>query len=350
MKKVLILGVNGFIGHHLSKRILETTDWEVYGMDMNQDRVADLLANEQYKRRMHFFEGDITINKEWVEYHVKKCDVILPLVAIATPSTYVKEPLRVFELDFEANLPIVRAAAKYGKHLVFPSTSEVYGMSHDSEFDPENSELVYGPINKPRWIYACSKQLMDRVIWGYGMEGLNFTLFRPFNWIGAGLDSIHTPKEGSSRVLTQFFGHIVRGEAIQLVDGGHQKRAFTYIDDGVDALMKIIENKGGKASGQIYNIGNPANNHSIRELAGMMLDLAAQYPEYAEGAKQVRVTETSSGAYYGAGYQDVQNRVPKIDNTRSDLDWAPRTTMADALRHIFDAYRGQVGEARALVD
>lgn len=349
MKKVLILGVNGFIGHHLSKRILETTDWEVYGMDMNMDRIADLLANEQYKRRMHFFEGDITINKEWVEYHVKKCDVILPLVAIATPSTYVKEPLRVFELDFEANLPIVRAAAKYGKHLVFPSTSEVYGMSRDGEFDPENSELVYGPINKPRWIYACSKQLMDRVIWGYGMEGLNFTLFRPFNWIGAGLDSIHTPKEGSSRVLTQFFGHIVRGEAIQLVDGGHQKRAFTYIDDGVDALMKIIENKGGKASGQIYNIGNPANNYAIRELAGMMLDLAAQYPEYAEGAKQVRVTETSSGAYYGAGYQDVQNRVPKIDNTRSDLDWTPHTTMSDALRHIFDAYRGQVGEAKALV-
>jgi nucleoside-diphosphate-sugar epimerase len=350
MKKVLILGVNGFIGHHLSKRILETTDWEVYGMDMSTDRITELLANEEYKSRMHFFEGDITINKEWVEYHVKKCDVILPLVAIATPSTYVKQPLKVFELDFEANLPIVRSAAKYNKHLVFPSTSEVYGMCHDEEFDPENSELVYGPINKPRWIYACSKQLMDRVIWGYGMEGLNFTLFRPFNWVGAGLDSIHTPKEGSSRVLTQFFGHIVRGETISLVDGGHQKRAFTYIDDGIEALMKIIENKDGKASGQIYNIGNPANNYSIRDLAGMMLELAAEYPEYAAGAQKVQIVETSSGAYYGAGYQDVQNRVPKIENTMQDLDWAPTTTMADALRGIFDAYRGQVGAAQALMD
>ena len=243
MKKVLILGVNGFIGHHLSKRILETTDWHVYGMDMMTDRITDILENEAYKSRMHFFEGDITINQEWVEYHVKKCDVILPLVAIATPSTYVNAPLRVFELDFEANLPIVRSAAKYKKHLVFPSTSEVYGMCHDEEFDPEESELICGPINKPRWIYSCAKQLMDRVIWGYGMEaGLNFTLFRPFNWIGAGLDSIHTPKEGSSRVVTQFFGHIVRGENISLVDGGLQKRAFTYIDDGIDALMKIIAN------------------------------------------------------------------------------------------------------------
>jgi len=347
MKKVLILGVNGFIGHHLSNRILATTDWEVYGMDMSTDRITDLIG----KPRFHFFEGDITINKEWVEYHVRKCDVILPLVAIATPSTYVKEPLRVFELDFEANLPIVRAAVKYKKHLVFPSTSEVYGMCHDEEFDPDNSELICGPINKPRWIYSCSKQLMDRVIWGYGMQDhLNFTLFRPFNWIGAGLDSIHTPKEGSSRVVTQFLGHIVRGEPISLVDGGLQKRAFTDIDDGIDALMRIIENPRGIASGGIYNIGNPANNHSVRDLAERMLRLAAEYPEYAESARAVKLVETSSGAYYGAGYQDVPNRVPKIANTMADLDWAPRTDMDTALRKIFEAYRGQIAAARALMD
>ncbi len=197
-------------------------------MNMQNDRLGDLINHP----RMHFFEGDITINKEWVEYHIRKCDVILPLVAIATPATYVQQPLKVFELDFEANLPIVRSAVKYKKHLVFPSTSEVYGMCEDSEFDPSKSSMVYGPIDKPRWIYACSKQLMDRVIWGYGMEGLRFTLFRPFNWIGPGLDSIYTPKEGSSRVVTQFLGHIVRGEPINLVDGGAQKRAFTYVDDG----------------------------------------------------------------------------------------------------------------------
>jgi nucleoside-diphosphate-sugar epimerase len=346
MKKVLILGVNGFIGHHLSKRILETTDWEVYGMDMQNDRVSDLLSHP----RMHFFEGDITINKEWVEYHVRKCDVILPLVAIATPSTYVKEPLRVFELDFEANLPIVRAAVKYKKHLVFPSTSEVYGMCADGEFDPESSNLVYGPIEKQRWIYACSKQLMDRVIWGYGMEGLNFTLFRPFNWIGSGLDSIFTPKEGSSRVVTQFLGHIVRGENIQLVDGGAQKRAFTFVEDGVDALMRIIANKDGVASGKIYNIGNPVNNYSIRELATMMLQLAAQYPEYRDSAAKVKLVDTTSAGYYGNGYQDVQNRVPKIENTMNDLEWKPQYLMTDALKKILEAYRDKITEAASLND
>ncbi|MEO7760684.1 MAG: bifunctional UDP-4-keto-pentose/UDP-xylose synthase, partial [Casimicrobiaceae bacterium] len=276
---------------------------------------------------------------------------VLPLVAIATPATYVSDPLRVFELDFEANLPIVRACVQYKKRIIFPSTSEVYGMCRDAEFDPESSELVLGPINKPRWIYACAKQLMDRVIHAYGMQqGLDYTLFRPFNWIGSGLDSINTAKEGSSRVITQFLGHIVRGEPIKLVDGGTQKRAFTYVDDGIDALIKIIDNPGRIASGRIYNIGNPANNFSVRELAQMMLTLALSYPEYAVTAKQVNIVETTADAYYGSGYQDVQNRVPQIDNTMRDLGWKPTVTMKDALKHIFDAYRGQVLEARQLVD
>jgi len=346
MKKILILGVNGFIGHHLSQRIIDTTDWQIFGMDMFADKVADLKSHP----RFHFFEGDITINKEWIEYHVKKCDVVLPLVAIATPATYVQQPLRVFELDFEANLPIIRHCVRYQKRVLFPSTSEVYGMCGDDGFDPEHSPLIYGPINKPRWIYACAKQLMDRVIHAYGMQhGLDYTLFRPFNWIGAGLDSINTPKEGSSRVITQFLGHIVRGEPIQLVDGGTQKRTFTYIDDGINALMAIIDNKHGRASRQIYNIGHPMNNYSVRELAQMMLAMAKTYPEYRDKLSQVRLVETSSKDYYGEGYQDVQNRVPDINNTVRDLDWHPTVTMHDALAHIFEAYRYHVLEAQHLV-
>jgi nucleoside-diphosphate-sugar epimerase len=344
--KILILGVNGFIGHHLSKRIIRETSWDVYGMDMQVDRLGDLLEH----KRFHFFEGDITINREWIEYNIRKCDVVLPLVAIATPATYVREPLRVFELDFEANLPIVRSCVKHRKRLVFPSTSEVYGMCPDREFDPENSTLVYGPINKPRWIYACAKQLMDRVIWGYGMEQkLDFTLFRPFNWIGPGLDSINATKEGSSRVVSQFLGNIVRGEPIKLVDGGTQKRAFTCVEDGIDALMKVIENKNGIASGNIYNIGNPNNNLSVRELAQTMVKMATTYPEYRRNANKVKLINASAMQYYGKGYQDMRIRVPWIANTRRDLGWRPKTSMRDALKRVFDAYRSQVGEARRLV-
>ena len=126
--KILILGVNGFIGNALTRRILNTRDWEVFGMDLQSNTLGEVLNLP----RFNFLEGDIAINKEWIEYHIKKCDVVLPLVAIATPMTYVKQPLRVFELDFEENLRVVRQCVKYGTRIIFPSTSEVYGMSPDA--------------------------------------------------------------------------------------------------------------------------------------------------------------------------------------------------------------------------
>jgi nucleoside-diphosphate-sugar epimerase len=339
--KVLILGVNGFIGNALTKRILDTTDWEVYGLDMATDKLEHSIGHD----RFHFLEGDITINKEWIEYHIKKCDVVLPLVAIATPVTYVKDPLRVFELDFEENLKIIRQCAKHKKRVIFPSTSEVYGMSPDREFDEESSPLMLGPINKERWIYSCAKQMLDRVIYAYGThEGLQYTLFRPFNWIGPKLDSISTAKEGSSRVLTQFLYDILAGEPIQLVDGGHQRRSFTYVDDGIDCLMRIIENKDGKASGGIFNIGNPANDLSVKELAEKLIALVKEYPEYREKAESCRIVEVTSGTFYGKGYQDMLNRVPSVKNAKERLGWEPKTAIDDALRKTLDFYLVQERE------
>ena len=336
MKKILILGVNGFIGHHLAQRILSTTRWQIVGMDLSSNKISALLKN----KRFQFHKGDITQQLKWIDRQVRACDVVLPLVAIATPATYVTDPLRVFELDFEANLPIVRACAKHGKRLIFPSTSEVYGMCTDREFDPHTSQLVLGPINKPRWIYSCAKQMMDRVIWGYGMQHhLDFTLFRPFNWIGPGQDDLHASNPGGARVVTQFLGHIVRGQPIQLVAGGSQRRSFTYIDDGIDALMRIIKNPRGVASGQIYNIGNPANNLSVRQMAKLMLEVARADADLSERAKKVRLVSTPAAEYYGEGYEDVRNRVPKIDNTCRDLAWKPRTGMCESFKHIYDANR-----------
>jgi nucleoside-diphosphate-sugar epimerase len=333
--KVLILGVNGFIGNALTKRILDTTEWEVYGLDMSCDKLEHSMGHP----RFNFLEGDITINKEWIEYNIKKCDVVLPLVAIATPVTYVKDPLRVFELDFEENLKIIRLCAKYKKRVIFPSTSEVYGMSPDTEFDEETSPLMLGPINKERWIYSCAKQMLDRVIYAYGEhEGLRYTLFRPFNWIGPKLDSISTAKEGSSRVLTQFLYNILAGEQISLVDGGNQRRSFTYIEDGIDCLMKIIENRDGCADSGIFNIGNPVNDLSVKELAEKLRDMVKQYPDYAEKAENCTIAETTSDIFYGKGYQDMLTRVPSVQNAKKKLGWEPTTGIDEALKHTLDFY------------
>jgi nucleoside-diphosphate-sugar epimerase len=335
MKKILILGINGFIGNQLTKKILSTTDWEVYGIDLDNHKLAHSLKHP----RLHFTEGDITINKEWVSYHVKKCDVILPLVAIATPATYVTDPLKVFELDFEANLPIIRQVLKFKKRVIFPSTSEVYGMCQDHEFDEELSHLVQGPINKERWIYSCSKQLLDRIIYAYGNHhNLKFTLFRPFNWIGPTQDDIHNLPPGGVRVVTQFISNIFYGQNLHLVDGGKQKRSFTFIDDAITALIKIIENKDGVADSKIFNIGYPQNNASIAEIAEKVLALAVNYPKYRAAAKKIKIINTPAKNYYGSGYQDVENRVPSIKRAQKLLGWQPKTSLDTALKKTMDYY------------
>lgn len=335
--KILILGVNGFIGNSFAARALSETDWEIYGMDIRDDKLDACHGHE----RFHFVEGDIAINKEWIEYHVKKCDVIMPLVAIATPATYVREPLRVFELDFEENLRIARLCVKYGKRLVFPSTSEVYGMCPDKAFNEDESPLVLGPICKQRWIYSASKQLLDRVIWGYGFQqGLKFTLFRPFNWIGPKLDELTSDpeKEGSSRVVTQFISSLLLAEPIRLVDGGMQRRCFTYIDDGIACLMKIIENKDGALNGEIFNIGNPHNEATIKELAAKLKEMFVGHPSTKHYKKHSEIIEVFSKDFYGEGYQDIDRRVPSIEKAKSLIGWEPKVDLDTALRKTLEYY------------
>ena len=333
--KIMILGANGFIGSALTGAILRSRDWEVYGIDLSDNKLGDLPKDD----RFHFIEGDITINKEWVEYHVKKCDVVVPLVAIANPAQYVTHPLKVFELDFEANITIVRHCVKYGKRLVFPSTSELYGMSPDALLDEETSPLVYGPINKQRWIYAASKQLLDRVIYAYGVrDGLDYTLFRPFNFIGPNLDNIEEPKEGSSRVFTQFLSNVLYRRPIKLVDGGRQKRSFTFIDDAIECLLTILENQNGRATRRIFNIGNPDNCVSIRELADRTIRIAQEFPQLRDAAKDTEIVEVSAGEYYGKYYQDIQVRVPAIQAAKRDLGWQPHTDLDTAIRRTIDFY------------
>ena len=332
-KKILILGANGFIGSNLSEQILNEKDWTVIGFDRSDHKLKECIGHDRFE----FKCGDLFEHKAWIEDQVQKADVVLPLIAIANPALYVSDPLLVFNLDFESNLDVVKLCVKYKKRIIFPSTSEVYGMSKDIPFDEENSSLVLGPINKQRWIYSCAKQMLDRVIYAYGIhEGLDYTIFRPFNWLGPKMDDIFAKKENSSRAIIQFINNILYQRPIKLVDGGEQKRCFTYIGDGVNALIKMIENKNDCASQRIFNIGNPENNLSMKDAAAELVAVMKEYEKYCHFAEKADIQTVSSEQHFGKSYEDVSERVPSINNAKQHLDWAPTKNFREIIKSTYD--------------
>lgn len=336
--KVFIIGASGFIGSSLVETILNQKDWEVFGIDREDEKITPFLKHP----RLHFFKGDITIDSPIVDQFIRESDVVILLAAISRPLVYITDPLQVFEIDFEANFAILKKVFQHHKRLLFASSSEVYGMCDDAEFDEEASRFVLGPVDKTRWIYAACKQFMERMIYIYGQKGLSFTLFRFFNCIGPNLDNINVKERGGSRVLPQFIGNILRGEDICLVDGGEQRRCFTDIDDSTDCLIRIIENKAGSAENRIFNIGNPANSFSIRELAALLVDTMKTYPAWTDLAEKTKLMTVDGEDYYGKGYQDMTNRVPSIRNARRFLNWEPQTPFQVTLRKILDSLSSRV--------
>jgi len=180
------------------------------------------------------------------------------------------------------------------------------------------------------------------VIWAYGRtEGLKFTLFRPFNWIGPRLDSLSSARIGSSRVITQLILNLVDGTPIQLVDGGNQKRCFTDVSDGVECLFRIIENKGGRCDGSIINIGNPDNEASIRELAEILVEKFQNHPFRRHFPPFAGIREVESKAFYGEGYQDVWHRKPCIKNARRLVGWNAVKPLVQSVEETLDFFLKQ---------
>jgi len=331
---VLILGADGFIGSHLVERILKETDWKVSAFDHNKINLKKVKhPNFAFKK------GDIFKADRWLDKQVQWCDVVIPLVGVAKPMYYIKKPVWTFELDFEQNLKVVKMCVKYKKRVIFPSTSEVYGMSPDKILKEDSSPLMLGPVNKMRWIYSCGKQMMDRVITAYAQEyGLRYTLFRPFNWVGTRLDTFEDAKGRFARSITQMFYDVVKNQPIVLVNGGDQRRSFTYIDDALKALMLIIANDNEKTNGQIFNIGAPDNNHSIKELAATIVEVMKEFKEYKPFADAAQITAQPAAQYYGSTYEDAADRRPSVENMFNRLGWKPETNLKDMVRKTFAAY------------
>jgi nucleoside-diphosphate-sugar epimerase len=337
--RVFILGADGFIGSHLIEKILETTDWSVVAFDLNDGNLKRFEGFETFLMR----KGDIFEEDSWIEDQVASCDVVLPFAGIAKPAYYLSHPLWTFELDFEQNLKVVRFCVEHGKRVIFPSTSEVYGLTSGEALDEDMSPLILGTINKMRWIYSCGKQMMDRIITAYGQEkDLRYTIFRPFNWVGPRLDTWQDARDRTARSFTQMMHDVLKKGEITLVGSGEQRRSFTWIGDGTDALMALLRDEEGRADRQIFNVGNPDNNASIKELAQTIVDVMKEMPDYAAHAEKVRFLSVPPEEYYRDGYDEVRNRVPSVAKMKNLMNWTPKVGLRETVKMTLESLNADV--------
>lgn len=345
---ILIFGAGGFIGSHLTLRLLNEGHY-VVGVDIYNDKLREFLDHE----RLRFIQQDIRNANVNIGEYVKDSDLTIDLIAYANPGLYLKMPLEVFRLNFTENLKIIESCVKHGKRIIQFSTCEVYGRTivsavseklKDPEdpcyatFSEDTSLFTLGPVQKHRWIYACAKQLLERILHAYGIEkGLNYTIIRPFNFIGPKIDYLLDETDGFPRVFSFFMDALIHGTQMKLVDGGRHRRCYTYIDDAIDCIYRIIENPEGVCNQQIFNIGSPHNEVSIRRLAEMMREI------YAKNFNDKKVplpeiVEVSGEEFYGKGYEDSDRRIPDITKARTLLGWEPKWGLQEMLEATLKYY------------
>jgi nucleoside-diphosphate-sugar epimerase len=366
MKKILVLGAGGFIGSHmvdelLRKKHTHKRKYEITALDLSRqklnegiDQAADVLRMD--KKRLHrqikYVEMDITDkeNNPKLKRLVRQNDIIVNLIAICNPALYVKEPLSTFEVGFLGNLKFVDWCAEYHKRLIQFSTCEVYGKSPSIFaknrrffFNEEKSYCIMGPVSKQRWIYATSKQLLERVIHAHGLRGdLTYSIIRPFNFIGERIDYLPSQQKGNPRVFSHFIDNLMLGKPLMLVNGGFQRRCYCYIKDATDAHIRIIENKDGKCTNQIFNIGVLENETTIRNLALLMREIYKKQ-FLLEGHKLSPVKSIPGDKFYGEGYDDCDRRL--IDNSKLKrlTGWKPKydlkTMDYNIMKYYFEKMR-----------
>jgi len=333
---ILILGAGGFIGSHMVEHLVRRGEHAVIALDVTDEKLAGID-----RRGFTFRQADIRAAGPLVDRLVADADLVVDLIAYANPSMYVTSPLEVFELNFLQNLEIAKRCSRHGKRLIQYSSAEVYGKAAPGAdaCREDDTDSVFGPVHRQRWIYATGKLLLERVLYAMGTEGeLDYTIVRPFNFLGPRIDYLVEPcSTGGPRVFPHFMSALLTGGPIRLVNGGHVHRTFLNIADANDAFQVLLDNPTATRNA-IFNVGNPSNNVTIRELAALML---ATYQELTGSPAPSVIEEMSGEEFYGAGYEDGDRLPPDVSRLAS-LGWSPRhdlrSTLAQTMRYYLDTY------------
>jgi len=338
MECIALFGGGGFIGSHLVRELLDA-GYDLIVVDISDEKIQDVLDHP----RLEYIEMSIRKeeNDERCRQVVDKSDLVVDLVAFANPIQYVDQPIDVVDLNYDQNMKVVEDCTELDTRLVQFSTCEVYGKignrsGDDIVFNEDTSDLIMGPVHNQRWIYAVAKQLLERMVHAHGLEnGLDWSIIRPFNFVGREMDYIITsPDEGTPRVFASFMSALLYDHMMYLVDGGTNRRSFTHINDAVRAIRLVIENEDGQFTNEIVNVGSPENEATIKEFAHLMREI---YQELSPDGELPPIEEVPGEEFYGEGYADCERRIPDISKLRN-AGWEPKYDLRETLEEAMSYY------------
>jgi dTDP-alpha-D-glucuronic acid decarboxylase len=305
---ILITGVSGFVGFNLSNRLI-AEGYDVKGTDL----VKDPLLHPKVK----YSRSDVTAPRSLARSLTPEIDTVVHLAAIVGVKHYLEDPLKVIEANFLATLEIARTCAQTHKKLVFASTSEIYGKNPAVPWK-EDDDRVLGSTAKSRWTYGSSKALAEHAILALSQRGdLEAVIFRLFNLYGAHQSPVNVVARSVARALT--------GKSLQLYDRGDQTRCFTYVDDAIDAIYRLMESK--KCAGEAFNIGSNVETTMIELMRDLNRASGLRSPiEYVKKSKS------------GSGYEDIPRRVPAIQKIKKYTGWKGSRSLRAGLPPTLEWY------------
>ncbi|HSL23022.1 MAG TPA: NAD-dependent epimerase/dehydratase family protein [Vicinamibacterales bacterium] len=317
--RALITGGAGFVGSHLSERLLEEGH-EVLILDNLSTGSMDNIFHLKSHPRFHYTIDDVTSEGVLAEL-IDRADVVYHLAAAVGVKLIVEAPVHTIETNVHGTEVVLKHANKKKKLVVIASTSEVYGKSADVPFR-EDADLVLGPTLKHRWAYACSKAIDEFLALAYWKEKkLPVIIVRLFNTVG--------PRQTGQygMVIPNLVRQAMAGHPITVFGDGTQSRSFTYVGDVAAALVRIAQEP--RAVGEVFNIGNPAEI-TIRDLA-----------------EKIRVMTGSSSPIqlvpydqaYEKGFEDMPRRVPDIAKIQALIGFRPTVELDEILEGVIEHFQ-----------
>ena len=309
-KRIMVTGGAGFLGSHLCERLIEAGH-DVLCVDNfftgTKDNLAGVLGNPRFELMRH----DITFPL-YVEV-----DEIYNLACPASPVHYQHDPVQTTKTSVHGAINMLGLAKRVGAKILQASTSEVYG---DPRVHPQ-PETYWGHVN-PIGLRSCydeGKRCAETLFFDYRRQhGLRTKVARIFNTYGPRMH----PNDG--RVVSNFIVQALRGEAITVYGEGRQSRSFCYVDDLIEALIRIMATPDDVA-GPI-NIGNP-NEFTVVALAKRVIELTGS---------------SSSIVYAPLPSDDPMQRQPDIALARKLLDWQPRVQLDEGLNHTIQYFEKEL--------